>query len=190
LPQPRLRLESDRFDFGLRKHERRIEALVCLRFGVLRRSRNIEEALAIVDGHGYQPIAEDAKGVLCGLFLTLFRVGGCAETKSYELDHRTLAGSPTANQDVELTIRWLVVSIGQVGTKSSDPLLAFLESQNTVCWMLQWPSYAAWRVYRGVCWQARLYTRSRQETSNVDVAIRVHVGPHDCRTIAIRLSHD
>jgi hypothetical protein len=29
-----------------------------------------------------------------------------------------------------------------------------------------------------------------QETSNVDVAIRVHVGPHDCWAIEIRLSHD
>jgi hypothetical protein len=37
--------------------------------------------------------------------------------------------------------------------------------------------------------RARLCAGSRQEASNVDGTVAVHVGPYDRRTIAIRLSH-
>ena len=35
-----------------------------------------------------------------------------------------------------------------------------------------------------------LHAASGQETSNVNVAVSIHIGPDDRRTIAIRLSHD
>ena len=46
------------------------------------------------------------------------------------------------------------------------------------------------RAYRGLGRQARLCAASRQETSNVNVTVGIHVGPDDRRTIAVRLGYN
>jgi hypothetical protein len=38
--------------------------------------------------------------------------------------------------------------------------------------------------------RARLCAASRQETSNVNVTVGIHVGPDDRRTIAVRLGYN
>jgi hypothetical protein len=61
--------------------------------------------------------------------------------------------------------------------------------ERTVCWVLPWPRYPLQGVSRPRSGGA-LSTGSRQETSNVNVAVAVHVGPDNCWTIAIRLGYN